>query len=127
MNNRLGNFKNKVTVMLESGETAVIVGSEIAESADFEGNAVVLSEKIIFLDERLNKTDKEIILDAGTYTCIGRYGSGFAAVNDRSIEIYGAQGDTYKKKEIYSFDVQCYDFKEKDIDSDGINEYLATK
>jgi len=113
-------------VMLENGETAVIVGTEVTESADFEGNAVVLSEKIVFLDEYLNKTEKEILLDAGTYTCIGRYGDGFVAVNDRTIDVYKAEGEEFRKKEMYSFDIQCYDFKEFDIENDGIKEYLAT-
>ncbi|MBR5468448.1 MAG: VCBS repeat-containing protein [Firmicutes bacterium] len=113
-------------VMLENGETAVIVGSEIEDSADFEGNAVVLSEKIIFLDQRLNITDKEIPLDAGTYTCIGRYNDGFVTINDRSIDVYKAEGEGFKKSEMYPFEVQCYDFKQSDIDGDGAMEYFAT-
>lgn len=112
--------------MLENGEIAVMVGSVVNESADFEGNAVILAEKIIFLNSNFQKTSQEIEFSEKTNTCIRRIEDGFVVINDRSINIYHQNEGVFERKESYNFGIQAYDFKECDIDGDKVNEYIVT-
>ena len=112
--------------MLKNGQTAVMVGSVVDEAADYEGNAMVIAEKIIYLDSSFKKISYETQLTNGTYTCVGRIGDGFAAINDKYIDIYEPSNGGYEKKESFYLNIQASDFKECDIDGDGKEEYIIT-
>lgn len=112
--------------MLENGETAVMVGSHIQSQEDNEGAVTVVAEKIIFLNENFSKTDFEIDLTGSTYSSVARCGNGFVAINDKKMDIYSYVDGKYEKSGSSYINVQATDFKEVDIDGDGMYEFVLT-
>ncbi|MCQ4725116.1 hypothetical protein NE664_00345 [Anaerotignum faecicola] len=110
----------------DGNKIAVMLGAVVENQVE-GGTARVISEKVIFLDENYNITNKELPLTKDSYTCISSFKNGLLLINDSSGEFYTENGNGDWTSSIsYNINVQATAFKEADLDMDGVSEFILT-
>ena len=110
---------------MPDGRVAVMAGTTVTSYEGAE-NERVLSEKVLFFDSGFSKEQTEIELESGSYSCVAYAGDYLVLVNDKYIELYSYTEGGYKKSASFYANIQAVDFKEADIDNDGVKEYIVT-
>lgn len=107
------------------GGVAVIVGTATEGNDEMETERI-FSEKVLFFNNSFSKQNYSIDLSNGSYSCVSTAGDRLVLINDKTTEFYENNNGNYVKTASYYTNIQATDFKEADIDKDGVNEYIIT-
>ena len=107
------------------GGVAVIVGTA-TEGNDEAETERVFSEKVLFFNDSFSKLPYSMDLSGGSYSCVSTAGDSVVLINDKTTEFYTYENSGYNKTASYYTNIQATDFKEADIDNDGVKEYIIT-
>ncbi len=108
-----------------NGGIAVICGNIISGYEELETEKM-FSERVIFFDKNFNRLSMDLELNSGSYSCVSFYDDKLVLINDKNTELYGFNNGNYIKESSFYTNIQAVDFKQTDLDNNGISECVIT-
>lgn len=109
------------------GSTMAVLLSRLESHGEGEGHIInVVSEKLVFYDENLAKSGKEMTLDSENYTCVAVDGNNLVLADGGTLEYYEKTDGGWTEQKQYFLSHGVTQFHIADLDGDGRKEYLMT-
>lgn len=105
---------------------AILLGTYIVPEGGQGEVGYTVSEKIVLLDDNMNKTSESMELSTTVCTALGQADGKLVAANGQTLQYYEYTEEGFQKEKQYYLPHSIMAYLEDDLDGDGSLEYLLS-